>query len=457
MITRLALLAFAVAAALAVAPEARAQDTADDVVGAWSAEEDYFRAVILIERGAGGALAAFFSDDGRARGAPLSGAEVRGDSLFLDAEAVGAAFRGAVSGDGSTIRGTWTQGAQSVPLTLTPVGAPARAATTDEPATNGPAPYPSEEVAFDSAPGVVLAGTLTVPEGAGPFPAVVLLQGSGLSDRDAEVGGHRTFEVLADHLTRSGVAVLRYDKRGGGRSTGDAGAVGLGDLAEDAEAAVRFVRGRSGVDPDRVGLVGHSEGALVAPVAAGPAEAAFLVLLMPPATPTGPALVEQNVELAAASGAPPPVVESVRSMMDRVVAAAGSDADSVAVAAEIRSAFADSGLSGDALDASVRAHTSLLFRDIARYDPGPALRAVEMPTLAVLGSLDLFVPDENEDALRASLGDRGTVHVAEGVNHWLQPATTGLPDEIARIEETVAPAVLSVITEWIVGQRLDGQ
>lgn len=449
MTFRLVALAAVLVAVFAAFPDARAQGTVDDVVGAWSAEEDYFRAVILIERDADGALVAFFSDAARNRGASLSGVEVRGDSLFLAAAEVDAAFRGAFSADGPTIRGTWTQGEQTVPLTLTPVGVAAGGAATGE-----PAPYSSEEVTFDSAPRVVLAGTLTVPEGEGPFPAVVLLQGSGLSDRDARVGRHRTFSVLADHLTRRGVAVLRYDKRGGGRSTGDAAAMGLHDLARDAEAAVRFVRSRLAVAPGQVGLIGHSEGALVAPLAADPAGADFLVLLAPPVTPTGPALVEQNARLAAASGAPLSAVESVRSMMGRVVAAAGSDADSATVAAEVRSAFANSGLSGDALDATVRAHTSPLFRDLARYDPGPALRSVEVPTLAVFGSLDLFVPEENVDPLRASLDERGTIHVVEGMNHWLQPATTGLPDEIERIEETVSPAVLTLITQWVERQTL---
>ncbi len=449
MTIRLAALAAVLVAAPAVFPDALAQGTVGGVVGAWSAEEDYFHAVILIEWDAIGSLVVFFSDKGLNRGASLSGVEVRGDSLFLAAAEVDAAFRGAFSGDGPTIRGTWTQGEQVVPLTLTPVGGAAGGAATGE-----PAPYSSEEVTFDSDPDVVLAGTFTVPEGAGPFPAVVLLQGSGLSDRDARIGRHRTFFVLADRLTRRGVAVLRYDKRGGGRSTGDAAAMGLHDLARDAEAAVRFVRSRPAVAPDRVGLIGHSEGSLVAPLAVGPAGADFLVLLAPPATPTGPALVEQNARLAAASGAPPSVVESVRSMMERVVAATGSDVDSAAVAAEVRSAFATSGLSGDALDATVRAHTSPLFRDLARYDPEPALRSVEVPTLAVFGSLDLFVPRENEDPLRASLGDRGTIHVVEGMNHWLQPATTGLPDEIERIEETVSPAALTLITEWIERQTL---
>ena len=416
-----------------------------DVEGAWQAEEDYFRAVILIERGDGGDLAAYLTDASRSRDTPFSETAVRGDSVFLALDRMSIEFRGRL-GAGRRIEGVYTQGDQAVPLTLVPAD-PGRDNRPQTP--RPPFPYALEEVAFEAASGVLLVGTLTVPDGDGPHSAVVLLQGSGLADRDAEIGGHRMFAVLADRLTRSGVAVLRYDKRS---------EASLDGLTRDAEAAVRYLRARPEVDAARVGVVGHSEGALVAPRAASTAGGAFIVLLSPPATPLGDALVEQNARLAAASGAPEPYVTSVRSLMARVVTAARSGADSAAVTSEIRSAFAEAGVSGDALDARVGAHTSLAFRTLVSYDPGPALGSVRVPTLAVVGSLDLFTPPEETEApLRAALGERGTVRVIAGMNHWLQPAATGLPDEIEQIETTVSPEVLDLVTVWIKAHTSAGE
>ena len=423
----------------AVTPPATAQpDTSDpDLVGTWQATEDYFRPLILIEPGAGGGIKAYLTDASLSKDAPFSEATVRGDSLLLALDRLSIGFSGRVVTE-TRIEGTYTQGGQTVALTLVPTEL-GQAERPQNP--QSPVPYSSSDITFEGAAGVRLGGTLTVPEGQGPFPAAVLLQGSGLSDRDAEVGGHKTFLVLADHLTRAGIAVLRYDKRGD---------VDLDGLTRDAEGAARYLANRPEVDPARVGLVGHSEGALIAPRAVGLAGGAFLVLLAPPAVPVGDALVEQNARLAAASGAPDSYVGSVRSLMRRVVEAAGSDADSVAAAAEIEAAFSEQGLSGDALEASVRAHMSPLFRDLAGYDPGPALRDAEVPVLAVLGSVDLFTPpEENAGPLREALAGRGTVRVVEGLNHWLQPAGTGLPDEIERIETTVDPAVLVLVADWI--------
>ncbi|MDT0630591.1 alpha/beta hydrolase family protein [Rubrivirga litoralis] len=433
-------------ACLAV-PGVSAQTEGADVVGAWRAVEPYFPPTLLVERNAGGDLVVYLTDASQARDNPFSAAAVRGDSLLLALDRLSMTFRGRISRDGEQIVGTFTQGDRSVPLTLVPaaVDDPTRIWRPQTPLP--PHPYASTDVTFASDAGVELSGTLTVPEGAGPFPGVVLLQGSGTTDRDAEIEGHRPFLVLADHLARHGVAALRYDKRDG---DGPAGGARLDDLTRDAEAALRALSAQPTVDPARVGIVGHSEGGLVAPRAAG---ASFLVLLAAPATPIGDALAEQTPRLVAATGAPASEVDAARSVMAEVVAAARSDADSADAARRVRAAFAGAGWSGEALDGAVRAHTSRPYRDFVRYDPAPALRAVRVPTLAVVGSADLFTPpDANEPALRDALGSRGTVVVVDGVNHWLQPATTGLPDEIGRTETTVAPAVLDLLTEWITAQ-----
>ena len=171
---------------------------------------------------------------------------------------IGGTFQGALGADARTLSGDWSQGGRSTPLTFTLRGRGAAGPTVRRPQTpQKPYPYRDEDVAYPSAPGVRLAGTLTLPPGRGPFPAAVLIAGSGPHGRDEEVFGHKLFLVLADHLTRSGIAVLRYDKRGLGGSSGDYRGATSADFAADAEAAAAYLRRRPEIDPRRIGLIGH--------------------------------------------------------------------------------------------------------------------------------------------------------------------------------------------------------
>lgn len=452
---RLAPLA-ALVALLAVSA-VQAQTAADGVVGAWQAEESYYRATILVERDAGGSLRAFFADADLRPGAPLSAVAVRGDSVFFEAAEVGARFRGAFSSDGPAIRGTLTQGEVSVPLTLVPATAAAPAPAAARPQhPEPPYPYAVEDVAFEGgAPGVRLAATLTVPDGPGPHPAVVLVPGTGDNDRDFEVYGHRPFLVLADRLTRRGVAVLRYDERGVGGSGGDPHATSFDDEGRDVAAAVRYLQGRAEVDAGRVGLVGHSSGGANAPYVHERMErAAFLVLLMAPAAPMGELFRAQGPRMAAAHGASAAEVEADRALGDAIVDAAAADTDSLTAAAAMAAAYDAAGWPEGLREAGVRANTSPAYRDLARYDPAPALRRLDVPVLAVYGRADLAVtPDENAGsmaaALAASPSPDATVLVLGGLNHYLQPSETGLEDEAAATTATVDSRLLDVVSDWV--------
>lgn len=444
-------------AALALSIAGQAQDASNGVVGAWSAAEEYYRAVILIERDEVGSFRAYFASDDLSPGAPFSSAEVRGDSVFLEAADVGARFAGAFLSDGPTIRGTYSQGEISVPLTLVPAMATETVPAARPQHPVPPFPYVTEEVTFQSeSPGVLLVGTLTIPDGPGPHPAVVLVSGTGDNDRDYEVYGHRPFLVLADYLTRNGVAVLRYDERSAGASGGDSFAMSFNDEARDAAAAVRGLRSRPEIDAGRVGIVGHSIGGVHAPFVHQRLErVSFLVLLMAPSVPLGDLFREQTPRMTAASGAPRDVIDSGRQLGYAIIDAAAADTDSLTAAQAMSAAFETAGYPEEVAEAAIRANTSPAYRGMVRYDPTPVLERLNVPVLAVYGRADLAVtPEENagpmEAALAASPNVDVEVLVLDRINHYLQTSETGSEAEAAATEVTVAPELLEVITRWIV-------
>jgi hypothetical protein len=389
---------------------------------------------------------------------------VNGDSIRAESAPARAVFAGRlVTAD--SIDGAWTQGGASLPLAVARVAAITTARRPQEP--RAPFPYAQHEVTFESVPGVRLAGTLSLPAGTGPFPAVVLVSGSGPQDRDEALLGHRPFAVLADHLTRSGIAVLRYDDRGVARSTGSFAAATSGDFADDAAAAVRYLRTRPEVAPGKIGVAGHSEGGLIAPmVAVRSTDVAFIVLLAGPGI-RGDSLLElQGRLLAQAAGLAPEVVEQSARAQARMFAAVEAGGDSAALVARLRAIGQEmlAGLTDEqrrtaqltpaTMEANVGMLSSPWFRYFLVTDPRPTLRRVRVPVLALNGSRDLQVPPrENLSAIEAALREGGnrdfrTLELP-GLNHLFQTATTGSPTEYARIEETMSPAVLNEISTWI--------
>jgi pimeloyl-ACP methyl ester carboxylesterase len=299
---------------------------------------------------------------------------------------------------------------------------------------------------------VRLAGTLTLPEGKGPFAAVVLIAGSGAHDRDEKIFGHAPFLVLADHLTRQGVAVLRFDKRGVGQSTGDFAAATTVDFAADAEAGAAYLRSRPEIDRRRIGLLGHSEGGVIAPmVAERDPVIAFLVLMAGPGVRGDLIIMAQSRAVAAAAGAPPAALEAgaanERGFLDALMAAKDQAAAETAVRALLKGKMPDA-----AIEAQIKVATSPWYRSFIAYDPAPALRRLRIPVLALIGSKDLQVPaEQNLPALRAALAGDPRAEVAElpGLNHLFQEATTGAPTEYGQIEQTLSPAALDRISNWI--------
>jgi len=247
-------------------------------------------------------------DEGNVK-VPITAITRAGENVSLDTPTVSGLIKGTISGDGNSIAGKLNA---TLPITFTrrAAGAMAPAALARPQEPKPPYPYRSEDVTFAGPGGITLAGTLTTPQGAGPFPAVVLVQGSGGHDRDENMLGHKPFLVLADALTQRGIAVLRADKRGIGKSTGKFATATSEDFAADTEATVAYLRTLKNIDPKKIGLIGHSEGGLIAPmVATKDTGIAFIVLMAGPGLKGEDILLMQQRLIALAMGASPEAVD----------------------------------------------------------------------------------------------------------------------------------------------------
>lgn len=356
--------------------------------------------------------------------------------------------------------GTWNQGGQSLPLVLkrTDTAALKPKRPQEEAIAARAAGYRSTEVSFANRPaGVTLAGTFTTPHGDGPFPAVVLVHGSGPLDRDQPVFDHKLFLVLADHLSRHGIAVLRYDKRGIGKSTGVYDGSTSFDFASDAEAAVRFLRSRPEVAARHIGIVGHSEGGLIAPLVASRDPAlGFVVLLAGPGVRGELLMVEQLALGAKANGATDAYIAKERAVAKAMFAALASEPQLEAARQKVRLVLDEARRTGTfpegMTENRVRQFSTPWFHAFLRHEPGPALRAMRQPVLVLNGELDMQVPAALDlAAMRTALKDNPHAVVKElpKLNHLFQTAKTGAGSEYFTIDETFAPAALDTISDWI--------
>jgi uncharacterized protein len=431
--------------------EATAQSTAPDPSGDWRGTVSLgavrLRAALHL-----GDTSTFDSPDQGVRGIPAR-MTVEGRTITVDIEGIGV-FEGTLSADGNVLEGALKQGTAAVPIRFERgVFAAVNRPQTPVP----PFPYRSEEVSYDNPrqPDVRLAGTLTLPSRGGPFPAVLLISGSGSQDRDATMFDHKPFLVLADALTRRGIAVLRVDDRGVGGSVRGRQEPTTADFATDVEAGLAWLRARDDIDPSRVGLIGHSEGALIAAMVASRDQAvAFAVLWAGPGVSGAELLVEQARALSLASGASRESAEEVAELQRAILQAVAAEPDLERLRASLARITASRGAAPIGEDAA-RALRSPWYRHFLTFDPAPALRNVRVPVLALLGGRDAQVPaHQNEPALRAALaGNRGaTVEVLPGLNHLFQTARTGAPDEYGTIEETISPSALARMMDWLVDQ-----
>jgi pimeloyl-ACP methyl ester carboxylesterase len=441
-----------------------------DVRGSWlgrlqtPGDGPVLRVVFNIRGGDDGALTGTLdSPDQGARDIPLGEISGSGSSVVIDVPAVMGSYQGTIEADRSSIKGTWTQGGMDMPLTLEPADEESLRMPERPQDPKPPYPYREENVTFDNIDaGVKLAGTLTLPEGAGPFPSAILITGSGPQNRDEELMGHKPFLVLADHLTRQGIVVLRYDDRGVGESTGEFATATSVDFAADASAAVDYLKTRLEVDVERIGLVGHSEGALIAPIVAIERDdVGFLVLMAGPGVTGAEIILEQSALIARAAGADEDVISqqqaAQKSWMEIAMSDLPQDEAQDKLRQNLRDRFAEmneGGFSEEMIEVQVSQTSSPWMRYFLSYDPRPKLEKVTCPTLAINGEKDLQVPPyqnlpEIEKALKAGGNSNFRIVELEGLNHLFQRAETGAPLEYAQIEMTFAPEALRVISDWI--------
>lgn len=332
-----------------------------------------------------------------------------------------------------------------------------------------PLPYREEEVTFvNRKAGVSLVGTLSLPAGKGPFPAAVLISGSGPSDRNETVFTHKVFLVLADHLTRAGIAVLRVDDRGVGKSTGDYESATNEDLADDALAGVHYLQSRKELNPRAVGLIGHSLGGEIAPIAAASPDVAYAVLMAGSASDMITAYNESIMAVGKGSGASAEAIKVNVRLMDKVLEViAAEPSDSIAkikLAATLLPFDAEvarlSARDREIMELTQPLHAEEFYpflsgprrADFFR-DQSAILRKVKCPVLAINGSKDVQVLPAQlpriEKALREGGNKQVTIKLFPGKNHLFQNANTGLPVEYPDIEQTIAPDVLAYMAKWI--------
>lgn len=404
------------------------------------------------------------SPDQSAMGIPMGRVIFEGDTLVADAPMIRGQFRGVCDGD-STLTGKWIQLGRSYDMTVRKNAVPITYDRPQEP--KPPYPYKVEEVTFrNTVEDFDLAGTLTMPDGTGPFPAVVLITGSGAQDRDETIFLHKPFLVIADYLTRNGIAVLRYDDRGVGKSKGNMAEATSLTLANDAEAAVDYLMKRPGIDTRKIGLAGHSEGGLIAPiVASGNNNIAFIVSLAGPGVTGRDILMKQAYDILKESGTDDKEIEEALNINSHLYQMVIDEPDTRKFAKEALDWYGEEldrqGLSAEerrkkmgALAEGIVTINNPWMRYFIEADPAQYWSRVKCPVLALNGEKDLQVNyEQNLPAIKAALrkgGNRKVKTVAlPGLNHLFQHAETGLPAEYINIEETFSPEALALMTKWI--------
>lgn len=442
----------------------------DGIAGVWqgSLKVNAFemRLLFKIKKEANAWTGTMDSLDQNATDIPINKVEYTDNTLSLALKSIGGSFKGELNEDRSEIQGEWTQGGQGRPLKILRIEEAPGLSRPQDP--QKPYPYHEEEVTFENqGAGIKLAGTLTFPESGGPFPVAILVSGSGPQDRNESIMGHRPFLVLADYLTRNGIGVLRYDDRGVGESEGRFSKALVKDFTSDALAAVQFLKDRPEFRGRSIGIIGHSEGGLVAPQAAvQSSEIDYIVLLAGVGVPLEELLERQAADMIKVMGADQETLDNQAKVQRKIFDKLKTSEDSKEVRKEIIEIMKTSlevltpeqmealGASEGQLEGQADMVLSPWFRDLLQIDPRPTLAKVNCPVLAINGEKDVQVAfKENLAAIEKAVKSGGnsdvTTQAFPGLNHLFQTCETGALTEYALIEETIHPDVLETVTQWI--------
>lgn len=447
--------------------------TAQDITGEWNGalivQGTQLRLVFTITKTDTGISSTMDSPDQGAKGIPTTTTTFENSILRISIANAKIEYQGTLGND-NIIVGTFKQGGQSFPMNLSKeVIEKEKLVRPQEPTK--PYSYYTEDITFENKKaGIRLAGTFTLPQKEGVFPAVILISGSGPQNRDEELLGHKPFLVLADYLTKNGIAVLRYDDRGIASSKGDFKTATTADFATDVEAGMDYLKTRKEINKKKIGLIGHSEGGIIAPMVANKsADIAFIILLAGTGIQGDKLLLLQQKLIGKVSGASDEdLLKSEltnRKVFDIVNQSNSLEQLKTDLTNYLRQTLKDDpnaekpeGMSeDDFIKLQVNQIANPWMQYFIKYDPAPTLEKVKCPVLALNGEKDLQVPPkENLEAIKKALAKGGNKKVTTkelpNLNHLFQECKTGSPNEYATIEETFSPIALTEILKWIQAQ-----
>ncbi|POY36090.1 alpha/beta hydrolase [Solitalea longa] len=408
------------------------------------------------------------SPDQKVFGIPVDEIILTADTLRLKINSIGFSYKGKYDDSRQAIDGKFAQGGlvKELNFTRSEVGAASEKHFSQEPLP--PFTYYTETISFTNAKDkVTLAGTFSRPQKEGKYPVVVLISGSGPQDRDENISSHKPFLVIADYLTKQGFAVLRFDDRGFGKSTGSFANSSLYNFAEDVKAGITYLKSRNDVDAQRIGLIGHSEGGYIAPmIAAESKEIAFIVLLAGPGVKGEEVLSTQSRQILEANNVGQDRINAELQTIKKCSAVLATSKDSLTKAAELKPIFEQhwTNVSEEEKKAfpeeeafvrsRIRIWLSPWFSAFVNFDPKTYLQKVKCPVLAMNGTKDIQVYyKDNLEALKNALDKAGnkrcTFAAMEGLNHLFQTANKGTVDEYGMLEETFSPKALRLLGDWL--------
>lgn len=443
--------------------------SAQDITGQWNGvlkvQGMQLRLVFNVTKSGAFYTSTMDSPDQGAAGIPVTKTTFVNSTIKFEVTNARIEYNGALKND--EIVGTFKQGGQEFPMNLSRKTIEKEVIKRPQEPTK-PYSYYSEDITFpNSKANISLAGTLTLPKKEGNYPVVILISGSGSQNRDSELLGHKPFLVISDYLTKKGIAVLRYDDRGFGQSTGDSKTATSADFATDVESAVAYLKTRKEINLKKIGLMGHSEGGIIAPmVAAKSKDISFIVLLAGTGIQGDKIVLLQQELIAKANGdAETEIKKSVEGnakVLEMVVQSNNDEKLKSELRNYLNELIKDNsdkeipqGMTKDQyISLRVSAITNPWMQYFLKYNPQPTLEKVKCPVLAVNGEKDLQVPPkENLIAIKNALIKGGNKNVTTiefpNLNHLFQESTTGSPSEYATIEQTFSPVALNEITKWI--------
>ncbi len=442
-----------------------------EITGQWNGVLEVqgmqLRIVFNINQTDAGYTGTMDSPDQKVTGIPVDAVSYENKQLKLSIAAAGIEYEGTL-GEDKNITGNFKQAGQSFPLNLSREAVEEKVVNRPQ-EPKEPFPYRSEDITFENKGAEIsLAGTLTMPEKGEQFPAVILISGSGPQDRNEEVFNHKPFLVLADHLTKAGMAVLRFDDRGVGESKGTFKTATSADFATDVQAAFDYLKTRKEINAKKIGLMGHSEGGVIAPMVASESkDIAFVVLLAGTGIRGDQLLLIQQELLGKAAGASEEELKQVKQINQQIFEMVNSIEDNATLEKKVRAIVSaeleketdkEKMLQGKSEADFVQSQIDqvmdpwLLY--FLRHNPAPVLEKVQCPVLAINGEKDLQVPASiNLGAIAVALKKGGntqfTTKALPNLNHLFQECDKGTVEEYGQIEQTFSPEALKIISEWL--------